>query len=78
MGPDVGLQFREYDEALRDVTHPVHLDLAEINRRQIAAAGVPSAQIYTAGLCTMCHTEFHSYRRDKHGAGRMLSVVGVK
>ena len=78
VGTDVALQFREYDDALRDITEPVHLDLAAVNHRQITGAGVPSAQIYTAGLCTMCHTEFHSYRRDKHDAGRMLSLVGVK
>ncbi|MCU1272794.1 MAG: hypothetical protein JWO48_225 [Bryobacterales bacterium] len=78
VGPDVGMQFREYDAAMRDITHPVHLDLEEVNRRQITGTGVPSTQIYTAGLCTMCHSEFHSYRRDKQDAGRMLSVVGVR
>jgi YfiH family protein len=78
VGPDVGMQFREYDETLRDITHPVHVDLAEINRQQIMGTGVPSRQIYIAGLCTMCRAEFHSYRRDKQDAGRMLSVVGVK
>ena len=78
VGPDVGVQFREYDAALRNIAHPVHLDLAEVNRSQITGTGVPSAQIYTAGLCTMCHSEFHSYRRDKQAAGRMLSVVGVR
>jgi polyphenol oxidase len=78
VGPDVGQQFGEYDGALRDVTQPVHLDLAEINRRQISRAGVPSTQIYTAQLCTKCHSEFYSYRRDKQNSGRMLSVVGVK
>jgi hypothetical protein len=78
VGPDVGVQFREYDAALRDLAHSVHLDLAELNRRQIAGTSVPSAQIYTAGLCTKCHREFHSYRRDKDQAGRMLSVAGVR
>ena len=78
VGPDVGQQFREYDPALRDIAHPVHLDLAETNRRQVIGTGVPSTQIYTAGLCTKCHSELHSYRRDKQNAGRMLSAVGVK
>ena len=72
VGPDVGQQFGEYD------AHAVHLDLADINRRQVRGLGVPSAQIYNAQLCTKCHGEFHSYRRDKQNSGRMLSVVGVK
>jgi YfiH family protein len=78
VGPEVAEQFREYDAALTNITHPVHLDLAEINHRQIREAGVPSTQIYSAGLCTKCHSEFHSYRRDKQEAGRMLSMAGVK
>jgi len=72
VGPDVGQQFGEYD------AHGVHLDLADMNRRQMTEIGVPSAQIYNAQLCTRCHSEFHSYRRDKQNSGRMLSVVGVK
>jgi polyphenol oxidase len=72
VGPDVGQQFGEHD------AHPVCLDLADINGRQVTEMGVPSAQIYSAQLCTKCHSEFHSYRRDKENAGRMLSAVGVR
>jgi polyphenol oxidase len=71
VGPEVMEQFREYNPA------PDHLDLAEINRRQIAHCGVPSGQIYVANICTLCDPDFHSFRRDKEQAGRMLSVVGV-
>jgi YfiH family protein len=78
VGPEVAEKFREYDATLTNITYSVHLDLAEINRRQMREAGVPSTQIYSAGLCTKCQTEFHSYRRDKKDAGRMLSVVGIK
>jgi YfiH family protein len=78
VGPDVALQFREYEPTLSDLTHPVHVDLAEINRQQIAGGGLPPAQIYIAGICTMCERDFHSFRRDKQYAGRMLSVVGVR
>lgn len=72
VGPEVGQQFGEHN------AHAVYLDLADINRRQVSEMGVPSAQIYSAQLCTKCHSEFHSYRRDKENAGRMLSVVGVR
>ena len=52
---------------------------AEANRRLLLEAGVPGEQIHTAGLCTMCGVDdFHSYRRDKERAGRMLSVVGIR
>ena len=40
-------------------------------------AGCHAAQIYLAGICTMCDQDFHSFRRDKERAGRMLSVVGI-
>jgi YfiH family protein len=78
VGPDVAAQFREYDPAVGDLIRPAHLNLAAINQRQIADSGVPPSQIYTAELCTRCNQEFHSYRRDKEQAGRMLSVVGVR
>lgn len=78
VGPDVAMQFREYEPTLSDITHPIHLDLAEINRRQVARSGVPTNQIYVAGICTMCERDFHSFRRDKQHAGRMLSVVGLR
>ena len=55
-----------------------HIDLAEANRRQLAEAGVPEPQIYAARLCTRCGGDFHSYRRDKEQAGRMLSFIGIK
>jgi YfiH family protein len=60
-------------------TGPCHIDLVEANRRQLAEAGVPDPQIYAARLCTKCGAgDFHSYRRDKEHAGRMLSFIGVK
>ena len=71
VGAEVATQFGE--------TGPCHIDLAEANRRQLAGAGVPEPQIYAARLCTRCGAEdFHSYRRDKEQAGRMLSFIGVK
>ncbi|HET6277906.1 MAG TPA: peptidoglycan editing factor PgeF [Candidatus Polarisedimenticolia bacterium] len=53
------------------------VDLTEANRRQALAAGVPSAQIRSANLCTVCHPElFLSYRREPARAGRMLAFIG--
>ena len=77
VGPEVAAEFAAYDPALRDSTQPVFLDLGEINRQQLADAGVDETRIYCAAICTMCDQDFHSYRRDKQHAGRMLSVVGI-
>ena len=71
VGAEVAAQFGEAGTC--------QIDLVEANRRQLAEAGVPDTQIYSAQLCTKCGVgDFHSYRRDKEQAGRMLSFIGVK
>lgn len=56
----------------------LHLDVAEANRRQLLAAGVPSKAITMVGGCTVCHGElFFSHRASKGHCGRMLSVIGI-
>jgi YfiH family protein len=72
VGPEVARQFAEFVDSNR------HVDLSSANRHQIAGCGVPLDHIYIANLCTMCHSEFHSFRRDKQQAGRMLSVMGIR
>jgi hypothetical protein len=71
VGPEVAARFGERGRA--------HIDLAQANRLQLAAAGVAPERIYLANLCTMCHAaEFHSYRRDKEAAGRLYSFAGIR
>jgi hypothetical protein len=71
VGPDVAAEFGRSGR--------VHIDLAAVNREQLIEAGVPKEHIYSAGLCTQCRTEdFWSYRREKEGAGRMFSFVGIR
>ena len=71
VGPEVAAQFGTHGKA--------HIDLAEANRLQLGAAGVSTARIYVAGLCTMCHAEeFYSFRRDKQAAGRLYSFAGIR
>jgi YfiH family protein len=71
VGADVAAQFGE--------TGPCHIDLVETIRRQLIDAGIPESRMYAANLCTKCGVEdFHSYRRDKEQAGRMLSFIGWK
>jgi YfiH family protein len=55
------------------------IDLAEANRRQLYDAGVPDRNIEVLRHCTRCDAErFHSYRRDQHRAGRMISWIAVQ
>jgi len=53
------------------------LDLAEVARRQLAAAGV--GRVESAGLCTSCEAElFYSHRRDEGRTGRQGGVGWVE
>jgi YfiH family protein len=78
VGPEVAAEFAQYHPGLHNLTHSSHLDLAEVNRLQAAEAGVSADHIYKADICTKCDRDFYSFRRDRQGAGRMLSVVGVR
>ena len=87
VGAEVIASFRArfaYADELLKPTRPNHarIDLHRANRAQLQAAGVPSAQIHTAPLCTICRPElFFSYRREKklYGrTGRLLAVIGLR
>ena len=55
-----------------------HLNLGEVNRRQLSSAGIPEAQIEISSLCTRCREDlFFSYRRDGARTGHMLSIIGI-
>jgi polyphenol oxidase len=69
VGPEVAREFGPWNSDAK-----THLDLAGINRAQLEQAGI--SKIYEATLCTMCAKQFHSFRRDKENAGRMMSFVG--
>jgi polyphenol oxidase len=57
----------------------IHLDLAEANRRQLLAAGLPPNAIHLTGACTACQTErFFSHRAEHGFTGRMMSVIGIR
>ncbi len=45
-------------------------DFWQLSRWQLMAAGLPAANIQTAGICTSCSPDFFSYRRTvRHGSG---------
>ncbi len=76
VGPEVAGQFRELFPERADLAARTSIDLVEANRRQLIRAGVPPSRIYPASLCTVCRGEFHSFRRDREQAGRMVSMIG--
>ena len=54
------------------------IDMAAANRRQLISAGVQAAHVQVIGGCTRCDRgQFHSFRRDKEQAGRMVSFIGI-
>jgi YfiH family protein len=84
VGDEVSQAFADTGRALERIarTGPsgkTHLDLAEDNREQLRATGVPDEQIYDCGRCTYCEVErFYSYRREGNGVGRLMGIVGVR
>ncbi len=78
VGPEVGARLGEWFPERKDLAGRARIDLAEANRRQLVSAGVPEAQIHTAGLCTFCCAgEFHSWRRDRQTGARMVNAVWI-
>jgi len=54
------------------------IDLAEINHRLLVETGVAAQRIQVLGGCTLCDAQlFHSFRRDRELAGRMVSYIGI-
>ena len=52
------------------------IDLAEMNHRLLVENGVAAGHIETLGGCTRCDADlFHSFRRDRESAGRMVSYI---
>lgn len=86
VGPEVLDAFRAAfayaEDAILDVrpSGKGHLDLNQINARQLLDCGVRVERIYDSGLCTwMCNDLFFSYRRERgdlQPIGRLMGVIG--
>lgn len=50
-------------------------DLPLLAVDMLAGAGVPRGRLETAGPCTVCSRDFHSWRREKSLTGRQLSFI---
>ena len=71
VGDEVLAAFEELGEGVADGRR---LDLAEVARRLLAAAGVEKVE--SAGLCTSCESElFFSHRRDGGRTGRQAGLA---
>jgi purine-nucleoside/S-methyl-5'-thioadenosine phosphorylase / adenosine deaminase len=55
------------------------IDLALVNRLQIARTGVPPDSMSTSRLCTRCRSDLlFSHRAEPDNPGRMLAVIGLR
>ena len=71
VGDEVLAAFADLGEGVADGRR---LELAEVARRQLAAAGVEKVE--SAGLCTSCESElFFSHRRDGGRTGRQAGLA---
>ena len=60
-------------------SHKCHINLKEINRRELINLGVSEANIETTDLCTFDTQElFFSARRQTVHSGRMLTGIMLK
>lgn len=74
VGPEVLERFADLGDGIAD--GPM-LDLAEVARRQLVAAGVE--QVVASDLCTSCNPDlFFSHRRDRGRSGRQAGLVWLE
>lgn len=65
VGSEVAEKFSQYPSAVRKKSEKLYLDLAYINREQLKAAGVSTANISVSSECTYCRADkYFSFRRD--------------
>lgn len=77
VGPEVAIQFHQWLPGLGP--GKTLLDLRHVLQCQLQDAGVAPENISLSEQCTRCSGEdFHSYRRDREAAGRMVSAVRLR
>jgi len=77
VGTEVAEQFESFPEALESAGNGTYrLDLKEINRRQLLAAGMRPERIEISPVCTSCENDrFFSYRKEGGCSGRFMSCI---
>jgi len=77
VGQEVARQFdRQF--LFQTMNSRAHLDMVAVVQNMMTEAGVQRKNIETSPYCTICTPQlFHSYRRDKERAGRMVGIIGI-
>ncbi len=82
VGEDVAAEIARVSHGVEVVIRKVprpHVDMVRAVRAQLAALGVPDSSIDDVGGDTFAEpTRFFSYRRDREGSGRHLSVIAAR
>lgn len=85
VGEDVYEQFLKNGFRIKDILQPAenpgkfYLSLRKANFFLLTEiAGIPRANIYHVELCTSCHENLHSYRRDRNNEARLFNFIGLK
>jgi len=79
VGPEVARKFASLFPERDDLFTRTRVDLLEAVCRQLSRSDVTAGQTAALGLCTACHKDtFHSYRREREAAGRMVSLIGIR
>ena len=79
VGEEVAAQFPDAVVARRPEWPRPHVDLRAALAAQLAAAGVPAANVERADGCTLREPErFYSYRGEEGTPGRMIGFVGLR
>jgi YfiH family protein len=78
VGPKVATQFAPFFPERQDLSGHARIDLVETTLRQLRRNGVTAGQLATSGVCTVCRPDlFHSFRRDRDAAGRMVTAIRI-
>lgn len=82
---EVGADFAQHinnkkhaEQTLSIHDEKLFFDLPRLNTLQLIEMGVPKTAIrLTYNICTMCHAQFQSHRRDGAQAGRQMTVISL-
>ncbi len=75
VGEEVATRFPEKFRRAKENKQTI--DLKGVNAGQLLEAGLEEARIEKSAECTICATQFHSFRRDGARSGRMMGIIGM-
>ncbi len=79
VGAEVAQEFRPWWPERTDLDRKTMIDMPGTLFRQLIEAGLTAAKIDLSPACTHCGADrFHSFRRDREAAGRMVSAVRIR